>query len=167
MCHGMPWSSYTGWERPLVIHPIPCLNPMDLKRGTPNDISPCCGDIGQFYPVGYNLYYIVGCIPITTSPFCHCDGFHTPKTCWYPWSSIKCLELGGTSNFHPSFRMWNHHLCRLNPSIIWLFHIAVENQWENSPFIIDDKNDDLPIGNGDFPVRYVISPEGRFSLNPQ
>ena len=38
-------------------------------------------------------------------------------------------------------------------SIIWLLRIAMENEWEHSPFI--DNNDDLPIENGDCPVRYV------------
>ena len=33
---------------------------------------------------------------------------------------------------------------------LWLFNIAMENK----PFI-DDKHDDLPIKNDDFPVRYV------------
>ena len=33
---------------------------------------------------------------------------------------------------------------------LWLFNIAMEN----GPFI-DDKHDDLPNRNGDFPVRYV------------
>ena len=38
---------------------------------------------------------------------------------------------------------------------------------ENGPFIdfIEDLNDDLPIQNGDFPVRYVKSPNGNFSTS--
>jgi hypothetical protein len=40
---------------------------------------------------------------------------------------------------------------------LWLFNVAMEND----PFI-DDKHDELPIENGDFPVRYDQKPDGTF-----
>ena len=40
---------------------------------------------------------------------------------------------------------------------LWLFNGAMEND----PFI-DDKHHELPIENGDFPVRYDQKPDGTF-----
>ena len=49
--------------------------------------------------------------------------------------------------------------------VIWMLHLPsgyLTQLWkmdENGPFI-DDKHDDLPMKNCDFPVRYVKEPQG-------
>ena len=43
------------------------------------------------------------------------------------------------------------------PHTPWYFNIAMEN----GPFLVE-----IPIKNGDFPVRYVNLPEGIYTRNP-
>jgi hypothetical protein len=136
-------SSYTGWERPLVIHPIPWEShgsepwhprwhlPM-LRWHRPgldlNKTRPSLLHANSILWVTISIILLAAFLSLH-HPSAIVMGFILPKLAgWYPWSSIKCLELGDTSNFHPSFRMVKSPSLQVEPQ----YHLVMSHSYGKS-----------------------------------